>query len=95
MTARRAVWEVARRELVERSRSRVLRVSLVLLLILSVGGAIAAARLSGRTPQDNIGLVGPRSVALGARDPAAGAGGRSTRPPAPADQRDGRRARGA
>jgi ABC-2 type transport system permease protein len=64
MSARRAVWEVARRELVERSRSRVLRVSLVLLLILSVGGAIAAARLTGRTPTDNIGLVGPRSVAL-------------------------------
>ena len=27
MTARRAVWEVARRELVERSRSRVMRIS--------------------------------------------------------------------
>ncbi|HET8978087.1 MAG TPA: ABC transporter permease [Solirubrobacteraceae bacterium] len=64
MRARRAVWEVARRELVERSRSRVLRVSLVLLLILSVGGAIAAARLTGRTPTDNIGVVGARSVAL-------------------------------
>ena len=64
MSARRAVWEVARRELVERSRSSVLRVSLVLLLILSVGGAIAAARLSGRTPTDDLGLVGPRSVAL-------------------------------
>ena len=50
MSAQRAVWEVARRELVERSRSRVLRVTLVLLLILSVGGAVAAARLSGRTP---------------------------------------------
>ena len=64
MSARRAVWEVARRELVERSRSRALRVSLVLLLILSVGGAIAAARLSGRTPTDDVGLVGPRAVAL-------------------------------
>jgi ABC-2 type transport system permease protein len=58
------VWEVARRELVERSRSRVLRVSVVLLLILSVGGAVAAARLSGRIPTDRIGLVGARSVAL-------------------------------
>ena len=65
MSARRAVWEVARRELVERSRSRVMRISVVLLLILSVGGAVAAARLSGRTPTDDIGLVGPRSVALG------------------------------
>jgi ABC-2 type transport system permease protein len=65
MSAGRAVWEVARREVVERSRSRVLRVSLVLLLILSVGGAVAAARLSGRTPTDDVGLVGARSVALG------------------------------
>lgn len=65
MNGRRAVWEVARREVIERSRSRVLRISLVLLLILSVGGAIAAARLSGQTPTDDIGLVGARSVALG------------------------------
>ncbi len=64
MSARRAVWEVARRELLERSRSRVLRVSVVLLLILSVGAAIAAARLTGRTPTDDIGVVGARSVAL-------------------------------
>ncbi|MGZ4307230.1 MAG: ABC transporter permease [Solirubrobacteraceae bacterium] len=64
MRAQRAVWEVARRELVERSRSRVMRISVVVLLILSVGGAIAAARLSGRTPTDNIALVGTRSVAL-------------------------------
>lgn len=64
MSARRAVWEVARRELVERSRSRVLRVSLVLLLILSVGGAIAGARLTGGTPTDTVALVGARSVAL-------------------------------
>lgn len=41
-----------------------LRLSLVLLLILSVGGAIAAARLTGRTRTDDIGLVGARSVAL-------------------------------
>jgi ABC-2 type transport system permease protein len=64
MSARRAIWEVARRELVERSRSRVMRVSVVLMLILSIGGAIAAARLSGKIHTDNIGLVGPRSVAL-------------------------------
>jgi ABC-2 type transport system permease protein len=64
MSARRAVWEVARRELVERSRSRALRISLVLLLILSVGGAIAAARLTGRTPTDDVGLVGARAAAL-------------------------------
>ena len=64
MSARRGVWEVARRELVQRSRSRVLRISLALLLVLAAGGAIAAARLSGQTPTDDIGLVGPRSVAL-------------------------------
>jgi ABC-2 type transport system permease protein len=64
VSARRAIWEVARREVVERSRSRVLRISLILVLILSVGGAIAAARLSGRTPADTVGLVGARSVAL-------------------------------
>jgi ABC-2 type transport system permease protein len=64
MSARVAVWEVARREVVERSRSRVLQVSLVVLLIVAVGGAVAAARLTGGTPTDKIGLVGPRSVAL-------------------------------
>ena len=64
MSSRRAVWEVARREIVERSRSRVMRVSVMLLLMVSVGGAIAAARLSGGTPTDNVGLVGARSVAL-------------------------------
>jgi ABC-2 type transport system permease protein len=64
MSAPRAVWEVARRELVERSRSRVMRISVALMLILSIGGAIAAARLSAKTPTDNIGLVGARSVTL-------------------------------
>ena len=64
MSARRAVWEVARREIVERSRSRVLQVSLAVLLIIAVGGAVAAARLRGHTPTDKIGLVGSRSVAL-------------------------------
>jgi hypothetical protein len=55
MTALQAVWEVARRELIVRSRSRAMRISLVVLLVVSVGGAVAAARLSGRTPTDNIG----------------------------------------
>ena len=64
MSGRRAVWEVARRELVERSRSRTMRISVVLLLILSIGGAVAAARLTGRTPTDDIALVGARSAAL-------------------------------
>jgi ABC-2 type transport system permease protein len=64
MSARRAVWEVARREVVERSRSRALRISLVVVMIIAVGGAIAAARLRGHTPTDKIGLVGARSVAV-------------------------------
>lgn len=64
MSARRAVWEVARREIVERSRSRVLQVSLAVLLIVSAGGAVAAARLSDRTPTDSIAVVGARSIAL-------------------------------
>lgn len=64
MSARRAIWEVARRELVVRSRSRAWRISLALVLVLAVGGAIAAARLSGGTPTDRVGLVGARSLAL-------------------------------
>lgn len=64
MNARRVVWEVARRELVERSRSRVMRISVVLLLVLSMGGAVAAARLSSGTPTDDIALVGAHSAVL-------------------------------
>jgi ABC-2 type transport system permease protein len=64
MSARRAVWEVARRELVQRSRSRALRVGLVILLALAVGGAVAAARIGSGTPADDVGLVGPRSAEL-------------------------------
>jgi ABC-2 type transport system permease protein len=63
MRARRAIWEVARRELVERSRSRALRISFVLVLVLAVGGAIAAARVGQATPTDDVGLVGPRAAA--------------------------------
>ena len=48
MSGRRAIWEVARRELVERSRSRAMRISVVLVLVLAVGGAIAAARVGRR-----------------------------------------------
>jgi len=64
MSARRAVWEVARREIVERSRSRALHISLAVLLLLAVGGAVAAARLRGHTPTDKIAVAGARSVAL-------------------------------
>jgi hypothetical protein len=64
MSARRAIWEVARRELVERSRSLVMRISFALLMIVAVGGAVAAARLSGQTPTDKVGLAGVRSAAV-------------------------------
>lgn len=80
MSAWHGIKEVARRELVQRSRSRVMRVSLALLLILSVGGAIAGARLTGGTPTDDVGLVGARSQVLGPaiRTQATAAGRRVT-----------------
>ena len=64
MNARQAVWEVARREIVERSRSRALHISLAVLLLFAVGGAVAAARLRGHTPTDKIAVAGARSAAL-------------------------------
>ena len=64
MSGWRGIWEVARRELVERSRSRALRISMVLVLVLAVGGAVAAARLEQGTPTDDVGLVGSRAVAM-------------------------------
>ena len=64
MSARRAIWEVARRELVERSRSRAMRISFIVVLALAVGGAVAAARLGQGTPTDDVALVGTRSVAM-------------------------------
>lgn len=80
MSARRAIWEVARRELVERWRSRAMRVSSAVLLVLVIASAVAAT-LSGKgTPTDDFGLVGPRAVALA---PALRL----------ADQADGRKAR--
>ena len=64
MTSRRQIWEVARRELVERSRSRAMRVSSAILLVLVVISAVAAT-LSGKgTPTDDFGVVGPRAAAL-------------------------------
>ena len=64
MSAWRAVWEVARREIVERSRSGALRISLAILLVIAVGGAVAAARLDEPTPTDDIALVGARSTGM-------------------------------
>ena len=63
MSGRHQIWEVARREFLERWRSRAARVSFAILLLLVVGGA-AAMTLSDRTPTDDFGLVGARAVAL-------------------------------
>ncbi len=54
---------VARRELVERARSRAFRVSLALLLILVVGGILAANLLGGGGSTLRIGLAGAPSRA--------------------------------
>ena len=64
MSARRAIWEVARREFMERWRSRAMRVSFAILLLLVVIGAVAATLSDQGTPTDDFGLVGPRAVAL-------------------------------
>lgn len=64
MSARRTIWEVARRELIQRSRSRALRISFALVFLLTVGAAVAAALGSTGTPTDHVGLVGPRAVAM-------------------------------
>jgi ABC-2 type transport system permease protein len=63
MSARRAIWEVGRREFLDRWRSRAMRVSYGILLLLVVAGAVVAS-VSDRTPADHFGLVGPRAVAL-------------------------------
>ena len=64
MSARRAIWEVARRELVERWRSRAMRVSFAILTVLVVAAAAAVSLADEPTPTDDFGLVGARAVAL-------------------------------
>jgi ABC-2 type transport system permease protein len=80
MSARRAIWEVARRELAERWRSRAMRASFAILLVLVTASAVIATVADNRTPTDDFGVVGTRAVALA---PALRL----------ADQADGRRAR--
>jgi ABC-2 type transport system permease protein len=63
MSARRAIWEVAQREFLDRWRSRAMRVSYGILLVMVVAGAILAS-VSDRTPTDDFALVGPRAVTL-------------------------------
>ena len=64
MSARREIWEVARREFLERWRSRAMRVSFALLLAFVVAGAVLFTLADEGTPTDDFGLVGPRAVAL-------------------------------
>ncbi len=64
MSDRRAIREVARREVVERWRSRAMRVSFAILLALVVGSAVAATLSDKGTPTDHFGLVGPRAATL-------------------------------
>ena len=64
MSARRSIWEIARRELVERSRARAMRVSFAILLAFVVAGAVAATLSGQGTPTDDFGVAGPRAVAL-------------------------------
>ena len=64
MSARREIWEVARREFVERWRSRAMRTSFAILLVLVAIGAAVATLSDDGTPTDDFGLVGPRAVEL-------------------------------
>ncbi len=64
MSAWRGIWEVARRELVQRSRSRTMRVSFALVLLIAVVAAVAATLDNDSKPTDDVGLVGPRAAAL-------------------------------
>jgi ABC-2 type transport system permease protein len=64
MTARREIWEVARRELLERWRSRAMRASSAILLLLVIAGAVVATLSDRGTPTDDFGLVGARAAEL-------------------------------
>ena len=74
MSARREIWEVARREFLERWRSRAMRVSFLIVLVLVVAGAAAMTLADDSTPTDDFGLVGARAVAL---EPALRLAGRA------------------
>jgi ABC-2 type transport system permease protein len=74
MRARREIWEVARRELLERWRSRAMRVSFAVLLVLVVAGAVAMTLGDEGSPSDDFGLVGARASVLA---PALRAAGRA------------------
>ena len=80
MTARREIWEVARRELLERWRSRAMRASSAILLVLVIVGAVVATVSDRGTPTDDFGLVGARAAELAPALRLAGQGdGREAR----------------
>jgi ABC-2 type transport system permease protein len=64
MSGRREILEVARREFVERWRSRAMRVSFLIVLLLVVAGAVAMTLSDESTPTDDFALVGARAVAV-------------------------------
>ena len=66
MSGRRAIWLVARREIVERVRERAFAVSTAVLVLLVVGAALAPALLEGAiATAPRVGVVGERAAALG------------------------------
>jgi ABC-2 type transport system permease protein len=80
VSARRKIAEVARRELAERWRSRAMRVSYALLLVLVVAGAVALSLADESKPTDDFGVAGPPAAALApALRAAAQADGREAR----------------
>ena len=78
MSGRRAVWLVARREIVERARERAFLISTAILVLLVVAVALAPALLDGAVAPARVGVVGDDAATLGraaaersARDGAA------------------------
>ena len=66
MTGRRAVWLVARREIVERARERAFLVSTAILVLLVVAVALAPALLGGGpATSSRVGTVGDGAARLG------------------------------
>ncbi len=60
---------VARREVLERTRSRAFRISLIVMVLLAAGGAVAGSLLGGGTTTYDIGVVGARAEAVASAMP--------------------------